>query len=174
MIEPGQTFGRLVIRDRVMRPRARAPDGSQQTFWTCECVCGNVKTVRADSLRDGVTRSCGCLAFEARRDVSSKAAQAAARAKGIAARKVRSLDPEVFKTSAFLTAMRRDAMTGRELAQMRALHGLTRTTVAVWVGVSGARVTQWETPTRAQVGLPKAASVILRMMHHELMAAAFR
>ena len=51
----GQRYGKLVV----IQPGASAFDGSKQ--WDCECDCGNLKTIRTNSLRSGVTRSCGCL-----------------------------------------------------------------------------------------------------------------
>ena len=50
----GQTFGRfLVIR----------LDGSDSagSRYLCKCSCGTVKTVRGSSLRNGSSKSCGCL-----------------------------------------------------------------------------------------------------------------
>lgn len=38
--------------------------GGRKTYWTCQCDCGNVKSVRSDSLLDGSIRSCGCLKRE--------------------------------------------------------------------------------------------------------------
>ena len=54
----GQVYGRLkVIRiDEVLSTR--------KTFWICECECGNEKTVRSDSLKEGNVKSCGCLKKE--------------------------------------------------------------------------------------------------------------
>lgn len=37
------------------------PDKKGRTYWVCQCDCGNVKSVRSDSLQDGMIRSCGCL-----------------------------------------------------------------------------------------------------------------
>ena len=33
----------------------------RQAYWTCRCKCGAVVRVRANSLKSGRTRSCGCL-----------------------------------------------------------------------------------------------------------------
>lgn len=38
--------------------------GSHRTLARCRCECGTVKVVRAASLLDGQSRSCGCLAEE--------------------------------------------------------------------------------------------------------------
>jgi len=55
----GQPFGRLTALYRV----GSAPDGSGQ-IWRCKCVCGSYVKVRRRSLRDGSTKSCGCLRRE--------------------------------------------------------------------------------------------------------------
>ncbi len=52
-----KTFGRLtVIR--------RAPTKNRQTYWVCQCSCGEVTHVRGGHLTSGATRSCGCLCRE--------------------------------------------------------------------------------------------------------------
>ena len=51
----GQKFERLTIIKRV----GSAPNGS--ATWLCKCECGIEKVIRGDLLRDGNTRSCGCL-----------------------------------------------------------------------------------------------------------------
>lgn len=33
-------------------------------WWLCSCECGNTKVVLGDSLRNGMTKSCGCLQKE--------------------------------------------------------------------------------------------------------------
>src|SRR3990167_9881230 len=56
-----QKFGRLTVLERA---------GTLQTsaLWLCECECGNIKTIKSINLRNGNTRSCGCLV----REVTSK------------------------------------------------------------------------------------------------------
>lgn len=41
---------------------SRAPSNSRgETMWNCRCVCGNEKIVQGYSLRNGKSKSCGCL-----------------------------------------------------------------------------------------------------------------
>jgi hypothetical protein len=54
-----QIFGYL----RVLR-RGRL-DGRRRVYWVCRCRCGVEKEIRSDALRDGGTRSCGCLQIAA-------------------------------------------------------------------------------------------------------------
>lgn len=49
-----QKFGRLLVIDT-------APNKNGRTAWLCQCECGNKIIVTTKSLRDGNTRSCGCL-----------------------------------------------------------------------------------------------------------------
>lgn len=56
----GQTFGRLAVVKR---------DGSLKTnvAWLCLCECGAYTRVAGNRLREGKTRSCGCLSDDSRR-----------------------------------------------------------------------------------------------------------
>ena len=54
----GRRFGRLVVIDRAEN------DQFGHRHWLCRCDCGNVKVVKADSLKRGHTQSCGCLHSE--------------------------------------------------------------------------------------------------------------
>ena len=54
----GQRFGRLVV----LKDSKKRDWGS--VIWLCCCDCGNFTEVRADSLKKGVTKSCGCLQKE--------------------------------------------------------------------------------------------------------------
>lgn len=49
-----QKFGRLLVIDS-------APNKNGRTAWLCKCDCGNELIVTTKSLRDGNTKSCGCL-----------------------------------------------------------------------------------------------------------------
>lgn len=50
----GQRFGKLVVI-------APAENYKGRTAWLCQCDCGNQKIVTTKLLKDGITRSCGCL-----------------------------------------------------------------------------------------------------------------
>lgn len=53
----GRRFGRLVA----LRQAAERVGPKQCIGWVCSCDCGKEIVVRGYSLRDGNTRSCGCL-----------------------------------------------------------------------------------------------------------------
>lgn len=56
-------FGRLQVlkQDFSILP---SPRNAYNTFWKCQCDCGNFLTVRRCSLISGNTKSCGCLQKE--------------------------------------------------------------------------------------------------------------
>ena len=55
----GKTFNRLTVIKE-------APSKNKKTYWICKCECGNIIEVRADQLKSGNTKSCGCLNTEKR------------------------------------------------------------------------------------------------------------
>ena len=58
----GEVFGKLtVIRRNGYVGRA----AKRESAWLCKCDCGNYCTVRGVDVRNGHTRSCGCLHIEA-------------------------------------------------------------------------------------------------------------
>lgn len=56
----GTRFGRLSVQSLFIRIGGR-------NHWNCLCDCGNQKVVDEYSLKNGVTRSCGCFATESKR-----------------------------------------------------------------------------------------------------------
>lgn len=52
----GQKFNRLTVIKRIIR--------DEKVMWQAQCDCGNTIIVRADSLKSGHTKSCGCLQKE--------------------------------------------------------------------------------------------------------------
>ena len=53
----GKRFGKLVVIEEAQNRNGR-------TTWLCKCDCGNQKIVRTKELRNGDTKSCGCLKDE--------------------------------------------------------------------------------------------------------------
>ena len=65
----GRRFERLVVLERVEDYISPCPYGTHKNFprWRCLCDCGAVVEVLGHNLKEGATRSCGCL----RRETSS-------------------------------------------------------------------------------------------------------
>lgn len=55
----GKRFHRLVVIDRSLRV------SGNNAVWLCRCDCGTLRHVNSNSLRRGLTKSCGCLVKEA-------------------------------------------------------------------------------------------------------------
>lgn len=64
-IPKGTKFGRLTVVDFYGFV-------DHQAFFNCVCDCGNAKIARANSLRNGVTTSCGCYHIERIKEVNSR------------------------------------------------------------------------------------------------------
>ena len=58
----GQYFGRLKVIERVEDYIEK--NGNKRSQWLCECKCGNRVKVIGKSLKNGNTKSCGCLQKE--------------------------------------------------------------------------------------------------------------
>jgi hypothetical protein len=52
----GQRFGLLTVISF-----AYLKGKNKVAYWNCECDCGNTKSISGNSMRTGMTRSCGCL-----------------------------------------------------------------------------------------------------------------
>lgn len=65
----GQRYGRLLV----LEPAKERRTGSSILYWRCECDCGNICVVHKESLRAGMTKSCGCLQMEQRKANMAKA-----------------------------------------------------------------------------------------------------
>lgn len=60
--ESGKVYGRLKVLERDKNYVKKSLDGKvlkSKAVWKCQCVCGNIVSVRASNLRDGHTKSCG-------------------------------------------------------------------------------------------------------------------
>lgn len=57
----GRRFGRLTVIER-------AENQDNKVMWRCRCDCGNETIALSQNLRNGMTRSCGCLRKELARE----------------------------------------------------------------------------------------------------------
>lgn len=60
----GQKFGRLTVLEFSHIGKYK------RAVWKCLCDCGNVKEIRGEFLRNGDTKSCGCLPTKKPKDIS--------------------------------------------------------------------------------------------------------
>jgi hypothetical protein len=51
----GMSFSRLTVLSRAENSKGK------HSRWLCQCECGNITIVQSGNLRNGHTRSCGCL-----------------------------------------------------------------------------------------------------------------
>lgn len=58
-IKIGERFGRLVVKHRDL-----TNINNGMVYWLCECDCGQIKSVPTKRLKNGNTKSCGCLEKE--------------------------------------------------------------------------------------------------------------
>lgn len=55
----GQTFTRLTVIEKNKKTNSNG-----HAYWKCKCECGNIVIVNGSDLRQGNTKSCGCLKHE--------------------------------------------------------------------------------------------------------------
>lgn len=63
-ISTGDRVGRLIVQTRAA-PYIDPRNGRSHARWLCRCDCGTEKVFRAQPLRDGRTKSCGCFQRDA-------------------------------------------------------------------------------------------------------------
>lgn len=68
----GQQFGKLLVLER-------APSRGNNSYWLCQCECGNQKEIYGKSLQCGDVRSCGCIRTEKTAEHLAKRAASHAR-----------------------------------------------------------------------------------------------
>lgn len=61
----GQRFGRLVVLEFAYKTKRR------QSFWKCQCDCGNTTYVYGGHLKTGHTTSCGCRLNEIKENIKN-------------------------------------------------------------------------------------------------------
>lgn len=61
----GQRFGKLTVIDRADDIIDKS--GRKIVAWHCKCDCGKKCVVRSTNLKNGITKSCGCIARKIRR-----------------------------------------------------------------------------------------------------------
>lgn len=55
----GERYGKLTVIGYSHSSKDR-----KRTYWKCRCDCGNEIVTRLDALREGRTKSCGCIAYK--------------------------------------------------------------------------------------------------------------
>lgn len=53
----GKTFNRLTVIKEVTNSK-------KDTYWLCQCSCGKFVEIKGTAIKNGTTKSCGCLALE--------------------------------------------------------------------------------------------------------------
>lgn len=63
----GKKFGKLTVIERDLKRYYKDRDSNKNkycVYWICRCECGNITSVSSYSLKNGITKSCGCLVSE--------------------------------------------------------------------------------------------------------------
>jgi hypothetical protein len=59
-------FNRLLVLKRDWEKTSK--ENGWKVYWVCKCDCGNIVSVRGESLKTNTTKSCGCLQKETVRE----------------------------------------------------------------------------------------------------------
>jgi hypothetical protein len=62
-------FNRLTVIELC---KERSDNEIRKVFWKCRCDCGNIAVIRANFIKNGHTKSCGCYAREKRKETCKK------------------------------------------------------------------------------------------------------
>lgn len=62
--EIGNRYGKLIVLKR--DEDFSIPKKRKNAYWICQCDCGNITSVIGSKLRNGETKSCGCLKKESK------------------------------------------------------------------------------------------------------------
>ena len=62
----GKKFGRLTVIE--LSPVQK----NNNTYWRCQCNCGNIKDIKSTNLKSGITKSCGCYKREQTKKTKTK------------------------------------------------------------------------------------------------------
>lgn len=65
----GHKYHRLTVLEEAEDIQGKSKG---RVAWKCLCDCGNIKIIKAEHLRDGTTKSCGCLCDEKRSERARK------------------------------------------------------------------------------------------------------
>lgn len=66
----GQNFNNWTV----IRKSYSKPKNQNRTYWICECKCGKIKSVYANSLKSGKSKSCGCIKGKPEGEAAKKSA----------------------------------------------------------------------------------------------------
>lgn len=64
----GKSFGNLIVLNQ--EPSKKTPNGSTKSMWKCQCSCGNITIVAGQSLKNGNTKSGGCIKSQGEEKIS--------------------------------------------------------------------------------------------------------
>lgn len=62
----GRDFGRLTVIEQAEN------DKNRNSRWLCQCTCGNFIIILGMNLRNGSTKSCGCLRYELKKGIEHR------------------------------------------------------------------------------------------------------